>query len=92
MIKLERAIAVGMMLALVDGKNIIPLGKMDAVAKPPKNDKDTSGLVLHFVQGNQWTGEPIAELPDGRVLCIKGSIYSRKSSTAQPTGSVGSVI
>lgn len=95
MIKIDKTVSElkGMKLALVDGKNIINIGTFDAVAQvDDKGVTNPNSLTLHFVQGNKWTGEIIADLKDGMGLYFKGSIYSRLSAMARASQKVGSTL
>ena len=69
----------GFKLILERGKERYDLATLDAVS-PPDNKKPENKVLLHLVQGNKWTGEIVADLPENRVLLIKGSIYSRNSA------------
>lgn len=58
-------------------------------AEPPEKPKNAPAdwtpkneLLLHLVCGDNWSGDVVAELPEGRVLVIKGSIFSRTSALA----------
>ena len=95
MLKLDKSVTElkGLVLALVDGKNVMPIGKLDAVAQvDDKGVTNPNSLTLHFVQGNKWTGEIIADLKDGMGLYFKGSIYSRLSAMARASQKIGSVV
>ncbi len=95
MVKIDKSVSElkGLTLALIDGKNIIPLGRLDAVAHTDdKGVADANSLTLHFVQGNKWTGDILADLKDGMGLYFKGSIYSRLSAFAKTSQKVGSTI
>ena len=94
MLKIDKTVAElkGCRLAIIDGKNILPIGTLDAV--PHADDKgvaDPNSLTLHFVQGNKWTGEIVADLKDGMGLYFKGSIYSRTSALARASQKVGTI-
>lgn len=87
----------GLSLALTDGKNVIVLGKLDAVPVMVENDKgqkvnDPNDLTLHFVQGSKWAGDIIADLQDNMGLYFKGSLYSRKTAMSKVSQKVGSTL
>jgi len=65
-------------LMSADGKKQYPIAILDSVS--PKDAKNE--LKLHLVQGTRWSGDIVADLPEGRMLCIKGSIFSRNSAAA----------
>jgi hypothetical protein len=88
MLKINAVDLKGFKVVLERGKERYEIATLDSVVPTDaKND-----LKLHLVQGNKWSGDLIADLPENRVLCIKGSIYSRNSaSSTNPVLKVGSV-
>jgi hypothetical protein len=77
----------GFKLVLQNGKEIYTLATLDSVV--PTDAKN--GLKLHLVAGSKWAGDMVADLPDGRVLMLKGSLYSRTSASVTPDGKVGAI-
>lgn len=99
MLKVNAVDLKGFKLVLQNGKESYTIATLDSIAPVDtinkktgkKTDHAKTGLKLHLVAGSQWNGEPVAELPEGRVLLLKGSLYSRTSAMATPDGKVGAI-
>ena len=96
MVKINEVDLKGFKLFLVspDGKKQYPIATLDSVEPVvAKGEVVKNALKLHLVQGTKWSGDIVADMPEGRVLCIKGSIFSRtsavKEEVATKVGQVG---
>lgn len=89
MVKINEVDLKGFKLVLTNGKASYTLATLDAV-KPADAKND---LTLHLVQGSKWAGDIVADMPEDRVLMIKGSIFSRASAVSgvesQKVGKIG---